>query len=393
MEYKAIVLSGRPLIREFFSARKINEFEFILLDRASNLPSIKDSVKPDILLLDEEVKGVEIKSLISPPKDQESFSSPLIVILNRYDSVAVERWQSIADDFVTLDQMSSPFFRKRLMTYAEKRRNRIKVQELERTVKSLEEKLREKSRCYEELILDLLDLRIPGLKERAIRSREVAEFICERIGLSGEEREELLFAALMHEIGKICLCERVLTSPEKGASKEMGPASKSHALIGGKLLSCMRMYKLVPKLVAEQYERFDGQGFPDGLRGNQMSKEALILQAVTFYEEQLAKGLKEDEMIEEVRFASGKVLEPFLSACLVQYIQERSVKACGSVCKIPVDELKPGMVIAEDVYSVSGTKILAKGAKVTEHVLALINERKRVDPIIGCAYVYRTDFE
>jgi hypothetical protein len=47
------------------------------------------------------------------------------------------------------------------------------------------------------------------------------------------------------------------------------------------------------------------------------------------------------------------------------------------------------MVLAEDLYSASGTKIISKGSKIDERTLRIIEERRNVDPVIGCVYVYR----
>ena len=57
--------------------------------------------------------------------------------------------------------------------------------------------------------------------------------------------------------------------------------------------------------------------------------------------------------------------------------------------KVTVDELAPGMVLADDVYSQSGVKLLPKGVRLQEHMIEILAHRSRKDPIVGGVHVYR----
>ena len=52
-----------------------------------------------------------------------------------------------------------------------------------------------------------------------------------------------------------------------------------------------------------------------------------------------------------------------------------------------MDDLKPGMVIAEDVYAASGVKLLPKGVQLRDKTLALLLERNETDPVLGGIYI------
>lgn len=385
---KCFLLTQRSEIADYFKELFDQEFELVWENSFKDFFLKLETERPDLILIDGEMKGLEqyiaqFKSL------KEKFDQiPIFVVVCGLDTIFGNKLLRYADDYIIADRASMYFSKKRLTTYAEKKKYENMLFELKKSFEELERKLREKCNDYERLIIEILDLFDPGIKERALLSREVAEFISEKKGLTYEEKEELLVAALLREIGKIALSQNKFTESEDiQFRKKRG--SESHALAGEKLLSNLKSFKFAAKIVGAQYERFDGEGFPHGLRGNQMSTQELILQAVAFYGEQLSKGLKKDELIDAICLASGKTLEPHAALLLVEYIREKHPSANGKVYKIPVCELKPGMVIAEDVYSVSGTKILSKGSKITEHILAVMDERKAVDPIIGCVYVYK----
>ena len=88
-----------------------------------------------------------------------------------------------------------------------------------------------------------------------------------------------------------------------------------------------------------------------------------------------------------MRLAIHSVLEQRIANLLIEFLREHNVKPETNKLKLRVDELKPGMVIAEDVYAASGVKLLPKGVQLRDKTLALLLERNETDPVLGGIYI------
>lgn len=281
------------------------------------------------------------------------------------------------DGILSMAEIKSTFFRKRLEVYTSLVTYRETVSNLKR--------------MNEDLLLTLvnvLDLRVPGLKERVDLSVEVLEYLSKAFELEANEKDELTLAVALREIGKIALKEPLLKHHKHEFLSETLREFRTHAMIGRELLSKVESMKPISDLVGKQYERFDGEGFPSGLRGNEMSISALILQGITFAMELYEMGVCMEEIASRVRSESFKALDPYVASHLARYFEDRELRLNGSTVLISTDELKPGMIIAQDLYSLSGNKILPKGSAITEHILEIIEKRRSVDPVIGCVRIY-----
>jgi hypothetical protein len=73
----------------------------------------------------------------------------------------------------------------------------------------------------------------------------------------------------------------------------------------------------------------------------------------------------------------------------IDYLSSRDEHLFSNTCRLGVDELKEGMILAEDVYSSNGIKLLPKGARLQEWMIRILTERNYVDPIIGGVRVFK----
>ncbi|HWX25165.1 MAG TPA: HD domain-containing phosphohydrolase [Vicinamibacteria bacterium] len=115
-------------------------------------------------------------------------------------------------------------------------------------------------------ILDTHDLFYPG------HSRPVAahaDRLTRRLGLSDEERRNVHFAALLHDIGKIRI-EPALLSAEGNDSEEARRRLREHPGLGVELLRPIAVWEGVLPIIYSHHERWDGRGYPSGLRGEEI---------------------------------------------------------------------------------------------------------------------------
>ncbi len=273
-------------------------------------------------------------------------------------------------------------------------RSLLSVRQLRRTLHQKESRLAEVdaqlNRNVTELadvLLTTLDVRVPGAADRARTAKAIAEFVSEQLNLHDDRQSKIIFAAQLHEIGKIGLPAEVLARPSFTLPVPLLPTYQQYTTIGSMILSKLSGYDESAVSVHHQLENCDGSGFPGELLGDEIPLGARILRAIVLHEEFQARGYSIEEMIGNARTSMHAILEQKIANALIQFLVEQSRNADVNRCRLRVDELKPGMLIAEDVYAASGVKLLPKGVQLQPKMLVLLAERDQTDPIIGGVYI------
>jgi len=146
------------------------------------------------------------------------------------------------------------------------------------------------------------------------RVRVFATEIARRLKLSSDEIEAVQAASLLHDIGKLAVPEHILSKPGRLTPQEF-EKMKIHPVVGAELLERVDFpYPIVP-IVRAHHERWDGSGYPDGLRGEEIPIGARILSAVDFLdalssERQYRRALPVEEVITLLVAESGKSFDP-----------------------------------------------------------------------------------
>jgi putative nucleotidyltransferase with HDIG domain len=110
------------------------------------------------------------------------------------------------------------------------------------------------------------------------RVAELAVRVAERMGLSRHEQEKVRYAALLHDIGKIAVPDRILGKPGK-LDEEEWAVMRTHTVVGADLLKRIPFFAGVHPLVRSSHERWDGGGYPDGLASEAIPLGARIVAA------------------------------------------------------------------------------------------------------------------
>src|ERR1700722_815467 len=111
------------------------------------------------------------------------------------------------------------------------------------------------------------------------RVRVYALGIGQDLGLTGDELEALQAGALLHDIGKLAVPEYILTKPGKLTAQEFAKM-KVHPLVGAEIVEQVQFPYPVAPIVRAHHEKWDGSGYPFGLRGRDIPMGARILSAV-----------------------------------------------------------------------------------------------------------------
>jgi putative nucleotidyltransferase with HDIG domain len=146
------------------------------------------------------------------------------------------------------------------------------------------------------------------------RVRVYAMEVGQELGLNNDEMEALRAASLLHDIGKLAVPEQIISKPGKLTPEEF-EKMKIHPVIGGEILEQVEFpYPVVP-IVRSHHEKWDGSGYPDGLKGEEIPIGARILAAVDCLDalasdRQYRKALPLNAAMAKVTSEAGKSFDP-----------------------------------------------------------------------------------
>jgi diguanylate cyclase (GGDEF)-like protein/putative nucleotidyltransferase with HDIG domain len=164
------------------------------------------------------------------------------------------------------------------------------------------------------------------------RVRVYAIEVAKELRVSPAEMEALNAAALLHDIGKLAVPEHIISKPGRLTPEEF-EKMKIHPVVGAEILERVRFpYPVVP-IVRAHHERWDGSGYPFGLKGTEIPIGARILSAVDYLDalasdRQYRRALPLDQVMELLIAESGKSFDPqVINILKTRYLQLEKVVA------------------------------------------------------------------
>jgi putative nucleotidyltransferase with HDIG domain len=151
----------------------------------------------------------------------------------------------------------------------------------------------------------------------------------EKLGLDAEQRRNLEFGALLHDVGKIAIPNAIINKPGKLDSREW-KIIKTHTVEGQKMLDRVGGFMHnVGLIVRSHHERWDGRGYPDGLAGEAIPLEARIITCCDSWNamrthRSYRKALSHEEALAELEANAGDQFDPRIVAAFLQIIEAAS---------------------------------------------------------------------
>jgi two-component system, cell cycle response regulator len=193
------------------------------------------------------------------------------------------------------------------------------------------------------VLLRVLHEREPDLERHLDGVARLASAFGRALGLEAEELDVLVRAAELHDIGKIAVPDEILHKPDS-LSEEEWALMRKHTLVGQRVLDAAPALGAVAALVRSTHERWDGEGYPDGLAGRdipQGSRVILVCDAFNAMTEgrPYRPAIGRDEALEELRRCAGTQFDPELVKVFAEKVipaldqSQRSVDPSGSPSK------------------------------------------------------------
>ncbi|MCR5700895.1 MAG: HD domain-containing protein [Lachnospiraceae bacterium] len=179
----------------------------------------------------------------------------------------------------------------------------------------------------------------------SLHSQRVSDYsvmIAKELGFSDEECENLRKAALLHDIGKIGIPDRVLNKPAKLDDKEYA-IMKSHVTRGAEILKDFTLVDHAIEGTLFHHERYDGKGYPEGLEGENIPLYGRIIGVADAFDAMTAnrvyrKKLAVDVVISELEKGKGTQFDPKLVDIMYKLIEEGTINLKELYADEEVDE-------------------------------------------------------
>ncbi|MGR3179556.1 MAG: response regulator [Candidatus Anammoxibacter sp.] len=377
-------------------------------DGESAIRSVKEN-HPDLILLDIMMPGMDgLEVCARLKKDEPTKDIPIIFITSKTEN------EDIVNGFKlgAVDYITKPFepveVKARVETHLAlqsarrqlKNQNVIleeKVQERTKEISALNEELKQRLLNSVRILIGLMEGYDPSLishsKRVAILSLEIAKIL----ELPKEELFHLEIASLLHDIGTMSIPERIKASRFNKITKEEQALVKQHTIFAQSVLSPSKGFDITGNMIRSHLEKIDGSGFPDALIAEKIPICSKIIGVANAYDqirnniESKAYGtsekIKEDSALQEIG-KLGKVYYDLNIVKALQTVISRKHKERVEIEKLKINELKGGMILAKNIYTINQKLIMSKGTTLNEFYLKKLDTFLNAEIIGEYAHTY-----
>ena len=153
---------------------------------------------------------------------------------------------------------------------------------------------------------------------------ELCEAISEKLGFTKEDINLMKLAGLMHDIGKIGIPDEILNKTGTLNNAEYNEMKK-HPEIVYRILSSVNEFSEISDFVLEHQEKWDGTGYPQGLKGNEIKKEARIIAIADAYDAMTTQrsyreALSQEDALNEIKKYSGTQFDPEIAKVFLEQV-------------------------------------------------------------------------
>ena len=178
-----------------------------------------------------------------------------------------------------------------------------------------------------------IDAKDPYTHGHSKRVSEISVLIGNQIGLSSEELELLKYAGDLHDIGKIGISELIIAKEGKLTVDEY-EIVKTHPLVGETIIEPVPFLSQIKEVIRHHHERYDGYGYPDGLKGKEIPLMSRIILIADSYDAMTSdrpyrKALTHEMALNEIHKHSGTQFDPEMAEAFMEVFGRPKNQAAG----------------------------------------------------------------
>ena len=224
------------------------------------------------------------------------------------------------------------------------------------------------------------------------RVQVYAAGLARALGMSENDIQGVKTAALLHDIGKLAVPEHILSKPGPLTQEEFQKI-RIHPQVGAEIISGVPFPYPVAPLILSHHERWDGKGYPAGLRGDEIPLGARILSVVDYFDALMSerpyhKAMSFDAAIGLLQQESGKALDPLVARTFIEMYPDLAAEADASqpsrkLTRVPSDApaAKPAVGLVNE--SASRTNVFQDIALAHREIYALYEIAQAMGSSLG----------
>lgn len=305
--------------------------------RVSCLKSGEDTIRfleenrPDLILLDIHMPGMDGFDTIAAVRSNEKTADIPVIFLTADDDSDTETKGLEAG---AMDFIKKPFVPEVLLLRVRHTIELIRLQtdlarEVEKkteVVKAQHEKLERISMQIVKTLSGAIDAKDTYTNGHSNRVAEYSREIAKRSGYSEKEQDDIYMMGLLHDVGKIGIPEAIINKPAKLSEEEYAEI-KTHPLLGAGILKNITEFPRLAVGARWHHERYDGKGYPDGISGEGIPREARIIAVADAYDAMSSRRsyrdvLPQDFIRSEILKGRGTQFDPEFTDVLLDMIDE-----------------------------------------------------------------------
>lgn len=283
-----------------------------------------ETFSPDLILLDLHMPGMDGRETMNRIMNNRQWKNIPIIFLtaDTKPETETECLYLGASDFIT-----KPFVPQVVLSRISR------IIELNDLRTDLETRLEKKTKLVEKVTLNsimaianTIDAKDTYTSGHSIRVAKCSEEIARRLGWEEAEIQNIHYIALLHDIGKIGIPDSILNKPARLGNEEFA-IIKKHPVIGGEILKDIHMIEHVAEGALYHHERYDGKGYPHGLKGEEIPLCARIVGIADAYDAMTSNRvyrskLSDEQVISEFERCRGTQFDPELTDLFLEMLKE-----------------------------------------------------------------------
>lgn len=181
-----------------------------------------------------------------------------------------------------------------------------------------------------QIIADFIDAKDEYTRGHSSRVSQYAVKLAEKLKMDEEQVKNIGYIAMMHDCGKMGIPDRVLNKPGKLTAEEI-EIMRTHTTLGGKVLRSITAIEGIREGALYHHERYDGKGYPEGLRGEEIPFCARLICVADSFDAMNSdrcyrKRLEMSDIIRELEENMGKQFDPEIAKCMVTMLRSGEIQ-------------------------------------------------------------------
>ena len=182
-----------------------------------------------------------------------------------------------------------------------------------------------------DVLLQALHERSPELGDHLVDVARLAAEVGRRLGMSGEELDQLAQAAQLHDVGKMAIPDAILKKPGP-LDREEWEFIRGHTVVGERIISAAPSLSQVSRIVRSSHERYNGSGYPDSLKGDEIPLPSRIIAVCDAFDAMIGPrpyrlGMNTDNAASELRRCAGAQFDPVVIEFFLSVVDELAREA------------------------------------------------------------------